>query len=262
MHRMGTVANVLRYITGPEETNHLIVQGESRFRVLEFLDGWPFMVARVELISEPETAGTEIEARFINLRQQALETVALMPQAPQGLANAIQNIGSAASLADMTAAYMDISTDEKQDILETIVLEQRLDKVLALMAKRLEVLRLSAEIGKGVQEKMGNRQREHLLREQLAEIQRQLGEEEGNSAEIAELRKAVEEAGMPEEVEKQALRELRRLEKMPDAAAEYGMIRTYLDWLVELPWKAPEHKPIGIDEARKQLDAAPPQVKF
>ena len=255
MHAMGTVANVLRYITGPEETNHLIVQGESRFRVLEFLDGWPFMVARVELISEPETAGTEIEARFINLRQQALETVALMPQAPQGLANAIQNIGSAASLADMTAAYMDISTEEKQDILETIALEQRLDKVLALMAKRLEVLRLSAEIGKGVQEKMGNRQREHLLREQLAEIQRQLGEEEGNSAEIAELRKAVEEAGMPEEVEKQALRELRRLEKMPDAAAEYGMIRTYLDWLVELPWKAPEHKPIGIDDARKQLDA-------
>ncbi len=256
MYSMGTVANVLRYISGTDETNHLIVQGESRFRVLEFLEGWPFMVARVELISEPEAPGPEIEARFINLRQQALETVQLLPQAPQGLVNAIQNIASASALADMTAAYMDISTDEKQDILETIALEQRLDKVLALMAKRLEVLRLSAEIGKGVQEKLGNRQREHLLREQMAEIQRQLGEgEEGNSAEIVELKEALEKAAMPADVEKQALRELRRLERMPDAAAEYGMIRTYLDWLVELPWKAPEHKPIEIGDARSQLDA-------
>jgi len=255
MHRIGTVANVLRYITGPDETNHLIVQGESRFRVLEFLDGWPFMVARVELISEPETTGTEIEARFITLRAQALETVQLLPQAPQGLADAIQNIQSAAALADMTAAYMDISTDQKQELLETIALDRRLDKVLDLLAKRLEVLRLSAEIGKGVQEKLGNRQREHLLREQMAEIQRQLGEEEGNSAEIAELREALEKAGMPEDVEKQALRELKRLERMPDAAAEYGMIRTYLDWLTELPWKAPEHKPIEIAAARAQLDA-------
>jgi ATP-dependent Lon protease len=256
MHRMGTIANVLRYITGPDENNHLIVQGESRFRVIEFLDGWPFLVARIELITEPEDKSPEIEARFINLRQQALETVQLLPQAPQGLANAITNIQSPAALADMTAAYMDISTDEKQELLETVALDKRLDKVLALLAKRLEVLKLSAEIGKGVQEKLGNRQREVLLREQLAEIQRQLGEgEEGNSAEIAELREALEKAGMPAEVEKQAMRELKRLERMPDAAAEYGMIRTYLDWLVELPWKAPEHKPIEIDDARKQLDA-------
>ncbi len=254
MHRTGTVANVLRYITGPDEQNHLIVQGESRFRVIEFLDGWPFMVARIELITEPESAGPEIEARFINLRQRALETVKLLPQAPQGLADAIQNMKSAASLADMTAAYLDISTEEKQDILETTALDKRLDKVLALLAQRLEVLKLSAEIGKGVQEKLGTRQREHMLREQMAEIQRQLGEEEGNSAEIAELRETLEKAGMPEDVEKQALRELKRLERMPDAAAEYGMIRTYLDTLVDLPWKAPESPVIEIAAAREQLD--------
>ena len=255
MHRMGTVANVLRYITGTDETNHLIVQGEQRFRVIEFLDGWPFLVARIERIAEPETKGAEVEARFINLRQQALETVGLMPQAPQGLREAIQNIASAAALADMTAAYLDISTAQKQEILETVALPPRLDRVLALLAQRLEVLRLSAEIGKGVQEKLGTRQREHLLREQMAEIQRQLGEDEGNSAELAELREAIEKAGMPEDVEKQALRELRRLERMPDAAAEYGMIRTYLDTLIELPWKTPEHKPIEIDTAREQLDS-------
>lgn len=255
MHRMGTVANVLRYITGPDESNHLIVQGESRFRVLEFLHGWPFLVARIERIEEPSTKGAEIEARFINLRKQALETVQLLPQAPQGLSDAIQNIASAASLADMTAAYLDITTEEKQEILETVALDRRLDRVLALLAQRLEVLRLSAEIGRGVQEKLGNRQREHLLREQMAEIQRQLGEDEGNSAEIAELRDAIAKAGMPEDIEKQATKELRRLERMPDGAAEHGIIRTYLDWLTELPWATPDPKPIDIAQAREQLDA-------
>ncbi|WP_340313490.1 endopeptidase La [Rhizorhabdus argentea] len=255
MHRMGTVANVLRYITGPDETNHLIVQGESRFRVIEFLHGWPFLVARIERIEEPPTKGAEIEARFINLRNQALETVQLLPQAPQGLRDAIQNIASAASLADMTAAYLDISTDEKQEILETVALDRRLDRVLALLAQRLEVLRLSAEIGRGVQEKLGSRQREHLLREQMAEIQRQLGEDEGNSAEIAELRDAIAKAGMPEDIEKQATKELRRLERMPDGAAEHGIVRTYLDWLTELPWATPDPKPIDIVQAREQLDA-------
>lgn len=255
MHRMGTIANVLRYITGPDETHHLIVQGETRFRVVEFLDGWPFLVARIERIEEPAPEGNEVEARFINLRNQALETVGLLPQAPQGLADAIRTIAAPGALADLTAAYLDIGANEKQDILETVALQPRLDKVMALLAQRLEVLRLSAEIGKGVQEKLGNRQREHLLREQMAEIQRQLGEDEGNSAEIAELREAIAGAGMPEEVEKQATKELRRLERMPDGAAEHGIIRTYLDWLTELPWALPAHKDIDIAEARAQLDA-------
>ena len=255
MHRMGTVANVLRYITGRDETHHLIVQGKTRFRVVEFLDGWPFLVARIEPIAESEEKGAEIEARFINLRRQALETVELLPQAPQGLNDAIQNIGSAATLADMVAAYLDVTTDEKQEILETVALKQRLDKVANLLAQRLEVLRLSAEIGRDVQEKLGNRQREVLLREQMAAIQRQLGDDEGNSAEIAELKEAIAKAGMPEEIEKQATRELHRLERMPDGAAEHGIIRTYLDWLTELPWKLPEEKPIDIVAARAQLDA-------
>jgi ATP-dependent Lon protease len=255
MHRTGTVANVLRYVTAPDGGHHLIVQGESRFRVKEFLNGWPFLVARIERIEEPSGEGKDVEARLLTLRNQALETVQLLPQAPPGLADAIQNINSPGSLADMTAAYLDIPSDQKQDILETIALVPRLDKVMGILAQRLEVLRLSAEIGKGVQEKLGSRQREHLLREQMAEIQRQLGEDEGNSAEIAELREAIARAGMPEEVEKQATKELRRLERMPDGAAEHGIIRTYLDWLTELPWALPEHKEIDIGEARAQLDA-------
>ena len=252
---MGTIANVLRYVTAPDNTHHLIVQGETRFRIVEFLEGWPFLVARITRVAEPETTGPEIEARLINVRRQALETIELLPQAPQELADAIRNIASAATLADTIAAYLDIGADQKQEILETIALDTRLDKVSRLLAQRLEVLRLSAEIGRDVQETLGSRQREALLREQMAAIQRQLGEDEGTAAEIAELTEKIGKAGMPAEVEAQARKELRRLERMADGAAEHGIIRTYLDWLTELPWQIPEEKPIDIGEARAILDA-------
>lgn len=254
MHVVGTVGNVLRYVTGQDDNHHLIVQGDQRFRVIEFLSGWPYLVARIERIAEPETEGPEIEARLINLRRQAVETVELLPNAPQGLSDTIQNVPSAKTLADMVAAYLDLKTEEKQDILETIALDQRLDKVSRLLAQRIEVLRLSAEIGRDVQEQLGSRQREVLLREQMAAIQRQLGEDDGKSAEVAELAEAITKAEMPEEVEAQARKELRRLERMPEGAAEHGIIRTYLDWLIELPWKRPEPKPIDITQARAILD--------
>src|SRR5690606_23126504 len=146
MYRMGTLANVLRYVTAPDDTHHLIVQGEARFRVIEFLEGWPFLVARIEQVAESEETAPEIEARLINLRKQALETVQLLPQAPQGLGEALQNIPSASTLADTVAAYLDLEPAQKQDILETIALMERLDKVSHLLEQRLQVLRLSAEI--------------------------------------------------------------------------------------------------------------------
>jgi len=255
LYGIGTLANVLRYVTAPDDTHHLILQGEARFRVVEFLEGWPFLVARISRITDAEPTGPEIEARLINLRRAALETVELLPQAPQGLAEAIGNIASAATLADTVAAYIDISTEQKQEILETTALGARLDMVARLLAQRLEVLRLSAEIGRDVQQTMGSRQREALLREQMAAIQRQLGEDDGKSAEIAELTEKIEKAAMPAEVEASARKELRRLERMPDGAAEHGIIRTYLDWLTELPWALPAEKPIDIAEARTVLDA-------
>ncbi|MDE2301992.1 MAG: endopeptidase La [Sphingomonadales bacterium] len=255
MHGVGTIANVLRYVTAPDDKHHLIVQGEARFRIVEFLPGWPFLVARIARIAEPTDDGPEIEARLLNLRRQALETIALLPQAPQGLAEAIGNIASAAALADMVAAYLDITAEEKQELLETVALAARLDKVLLLLAQRLEVLRLSAEIGRDVQEHVGSRQREAMLREQMAAIQRQLGEDDGKGAEIAELAGRIAAAGMPAEVETAARKELRRLERTPDGAAEQGMIRSYIDWLVELPWALPEPKPIDIAAARASLDA-------
>ncbi len=256
MHRMGTVANVVRYITGQDGANHLICQGEQRFQVLEFLSGWPFMVARVLRIPESTTRTPEVEARFLHLRGQALESVELLPQAPAELANAIQGIESPGALADLTVSYMDIKPEEKQEILETVDVAARMEKVSKLLAQRIEVLRLSAEIGKQTKAALDERQREVLLREQMAAIQKQLGEgEEGKAEELAELEKKIADAGMPKDVEDQARKELRRLQRMPEAQGEYGMVRTYLDWLIELPWKLPEEQPIDIAEARRILDA-------
>jgi ATP-dependent Lon protease len=255
MHRMGTLANIVRYITTPDGAHHLVCQGEQRFQIVEYLSGWPFLVARVLRIPEAETRTSEIEARFVNLKAQAVEAIQLLPQVPADLLAAIQSIEAPPALADLAAAYMDIKPEEKQEILETVDIAARMDKVSRMLAHRIEILRLSQEIGRQTKAALDERQREVLLREQMAAIQRQLGEgEEGKAAEIAELDKAITDAGMPKEVEDQARKELRRLQRMPEAAGEYGMVRTYLDWLIELPWKLPEEKPIDIAQARRILD--------
>jgi ATP-dependent Lon protease len=255
MHRMGTLANIVRYITAPDGSHHLVCQGEQRFQIAEFLSGWPFFVARVLQIPEPEVKTAEVEARFVNLKAQTLEAIQLLPQAPPDLLAAIQSIEGPSALADLATAYMDVKPEEKQEILETVDISIRMDKVSRLLAHRIEVLRLSQEIGRQTKAALDERQREVLLREQMAAIQRQLGEgEEGKAAEMAELDKAISNAGMPKEVEDHARKELRRLQRMPEAVGEYGMVRTYLDWLIELPWKLPEDKPIDIAEARRILD--------
>src|ERR1700735_5777220 len=150
---------------------------------------------------------------------------------------------------------MDATSDDKQEIWETVESGARMDRVSRLLAHRIEVLRLSQEIGRETKASIDSRNREVLLREQMAAIQRQLGEaDEGKSAEIAELEKAITNAHMPKEVDDQARKELRRLQRMPEAAGEYGMVRTYLDWLGDLPWALPEGTPVDIAGARRILD--------
>jgi ATP-dependent Lon protease len=255
MHRMGTIANIVRYITAPDGTNHLVCQGEQRFQIGEYLSGWPFLVARVVQIPEPGVRTPEIEARFVDLKAKTIEAIQLLPQVPADLLAAVQSIEAPPALADLAIAYMDVKPEEKQEILETVDIAVRMEKVSRLLAHRIEVLRLSQEIGRQTKVALDERQREALLREQMAAIQRQLGEgEDGKAAEMAELDAAIAKAGMPKDIEDQARKELRRLQRMPEAAGEYGMVRTYLDWLIELPWALPEEKPIDIGEARKILD--------
>ncbi len=255
LHRMGTVANIVRYVTAPDGSHHLVCQGDERFQALEFLSGWPFLVARVLRVADEEPKTPEIEARFLNLQRQTVEALELLPQAPAEMIVAVQSVRSPGALADLATAYMDLKPDEKQEILETTDVSARVDKVSRLLGHRIEVLRLSQEIGRQTKAALDERQREVLLREQMAAIQRQLGEgEQGKAQEMAELGQAIAKAQMPKEVEEQARKELRRLERMPEAAAEYGMVRTYLDWLIELPWQLPEEQPIDIGQARKILD--------
>jgi ATP-dependent Lon protease len=254
--RVGTVAGILRYVTTPDGSHHIVCQGQARFQVLEYLFGYPFLAARVQRVAEPAESNKEIEARFLQLKTRAAEALELMPQTPPEFVATVQTMKSPGTLADLVAGFMDATPAEKQGVLETVDLEQRLDVVLQLLANRIEVLKLSKQIDERTKASIDERQREYLLREQMKAIKKELGEgeEEGTAAEIAELRKAIAESGMPEEVEKQATKELKRLERMSEASAEYSMVRTYLDWLTELPWKDPEADRIDMAEARGILD--------
>src|SRR5205823_1625945 len=213
LNRICTVANIVRYITAPDDTHHIICQGVQRARILDFLPGTPFLAARVLHIPEPTTSSPEIEARFINLQRQAIEAIQLLPQVPPELVALFQSTTSPAALADLATSYMDIKPEDKQEILETIELSARMDKV-----------------------------------------SRHLAEGDGKSQEVAELNEAITKAQMPPEAESQARKEVRRYERMPEGAAEAGMVRSYLDWLIELPWALPPEKTIDIPEARRILD--------
>jgi len=255
LYRVATIANIVRYITAPDGTHHIVCQGVQRARILDFLPGTPFPAARFQQIPEPTTTSPEIEARALNLQRQAIEAIELLPQAPPELAAMFQGTSAPGALADLATSFMDIKPQDKQEVLETIDLALRVEKVSKHLAERLEVLRISKEIGQQTRASFDERQREAILREQMATIQRQLGEGDGKAAEVTELTAAIAKAKMPPEAEAHAKKELRRYERMPEAAGEAGMVRTYLDWLIELPWALPEEKPIDIKEARAILDA-------
>ena len=254
LYPVGAEARLLRYVTGRDGSHHAIVQGIGRVRLTASVDDRAYPAVTVERIAEPDATGPEIEARAHRLRERALETLRLIEQVPPELVATVQSVEPAGMLADLVTSLIDLPAAEKQTILETVDLRERLDGVLWRLSYRLEVLRLSADIGNRTRQTMEGRQREFMLREQLKQIQKELGDEEGGSPELADLRRALEKAGLPEEVDRQAQRELRRLERMPEGGPESGMVRTYLEWLSELPWSLAEDKPIDIGHARQVLD--------
>jgi ATP-dependent Lon protease len=254
LHRVGTAASIVRFITAPDGTHHLVAQGEERFTVLDYVSRNPFPVARIEAHREPTVLDRETEARGLNLRDRALEAVQLLPQAPGELVNAIRGIESIPALADMVASFMDLKTAEKQEILATFDVKTRLDRVLTLLGRRIEVLKVSRQIDERTREAFDERQKEAVLRERLRQIQKELGDTDTSSAEIEDLKKSVKDAGMPAEVAEQAEREIKRLERMPDGAAEYSMTRNYLDWLLAMPWSKVDPETVDIEQARTILD--------
>jgi ATP-dependent Lon protease len=254
LHRVGTVASIVRFVTAADGTHHLIAQGEQRFTVLDYVSHDPFLVARIETHREPAVNDRDVEARGLTLRERAIEASQLLPQAPGELVNAIRAIESVATLADVVASFMDLKFTEKQEILATFDLKARLDRVLALLNRRIEVLKVSRQIDERTREAFDERQKEAVLRERLHQIQKELGEGGRGGAEAEDLKKAIADAKMPAEAEEQALRELARLERMPEGAAEYSMTRNYLDWLIAMPWSTIDPEQLDIERARTILD--------
>ncbi len=253
LYEVGTSATVVRYITAPDGSHHVIAQGESRFRVIEFVRTSPYLVARVERIEEPAIENDkEVQARVLNLKSQAHHVLSLLPQKPEDLDQAIENAEDPSALTDLVATFMDITLREKQEILETSALIERMDRVTEKLAERVEVLSISAELREKAHGKMEKAQREYYLREQLRQIQKELGE--GNSVEQEELAEAITRSRMPAAVKKEARRDLSRLERMHESAAEAGMLRSYLECLLELPWSKKTRDNLEIARAAKILD--------
>ncbi|WP_144138158.1 endopeptidase La [Paraburkholderia sp. BCC1884] len=257
LYTVGTVANVLRYVTSPQDgAHHLVCQAIERFRLIEPVTNLGFRAARVELLPDSTQRDSAIDARVLVLKQRAGEMIGLLPNAGAELIKALDSIEAPGMLADTVAGLLDIPLERKQDILETLELCKRLDKVLDAVAGRIEVLRLSLEIGEQTRGRLDQRQREMMLREQLRTIEHELGENVESKEEVRKLAGAIGNAHMPPETGSHARKELARLERMPEASGEYSISLNYLEWLTELPWQLPEGAPIDIGRARQILDEA------
>jgi ATP-dependent Lon protease len=252
---VGTAADVLRMYSLPEGQRQVIIQGRQRFEIAEFIETDPFLVARVTLVEENAPQSKEFQARIINLRQEAGKALALLPEPMMELKSTIERIDNPLALIDIIASTLDLPLDEKQELLATLDPEQRAQTVAEKLARQISLLELSKKIGDQTKQSLDQAQRQFFLREQLKAIQKELGEGSGENVEAEELRKKITEAKMPAAVETEVLRELSRFERMPEMAAERSMIRTYLDWMVELPWSVSSEEQIDLPRARAILDA-------
>jgi ATP-dependent Lon protease len=254
LHRVGTAAVIQKLLKFPDGTIRILVNGLQRIRLTRVVRAEPYLVADVEALSEVTAASVEIEALTKNLVNQIGRMLSLMPIASDELGVALLNVESPGRLADMAAALLVRDTALKQEYLETLSVEERLRKLTRQISRDIEVLELGSKIQQQVQDEMEKGQREFVLRQQLKAIQKELGEGDETEAEIARLREAIEKAGMPPAVKEAADRELKRLGTMSPAAAEQVVVRTYLDWLIALPWSKETKDAIDIKEARTILD--------
>ncbi|MBC8451147.1 MAG: endopeptidase La, partial [Planctomycetes bacterium] len=258
LHKVGTLIEILRYVTAPDGTHHVVAQGAGRFRIDSYTSDSPYFTAKTTPIPEVDPSSfniderRDLQARFLALKAQAHEALSLLPQAPEDLDAAIENAPSPGVLADLVATFMDVPPEEKQAVLETVDLKERLKRVTLKLSELTAVLQMSSDIRDETKGNLEKAQREYFLREQLRTIQKELGE--GASVEIGELSEQIANAGMPEDVEAAARKELARLERIPEAATEYSMVRTYLDWMIELPWSKSSEDQIDLAEAAKILD--------
>ncbi|HEX3608195.1 MAG TPA: endopeptidase La [Solirubrobacterales bacterium] len=255
LYEVGVVGVVARMLKVPDGTLRILVQGTQRVRLGPYVAEQPYLVARIGELSDVVEEGPELEALTRNVQRTFSEIIEQIPYLPEELQMAVANLDDPAALAHLIAGALRISTEEKQRLLEELDVVARLRHLSQILARELEVVQLGTQIQTQVQSEIDKGQREFFLRQQLKAIQDELGETDEQQAEVNELREKIEAAKLPEHAQKAADRELSRLEKLPPAAAEHGVIRTYLEWLTELPWSAETEDNLDIAHARTVLDA-------
>jgi len=253
LYTIGTLAKIAQVIRLQDGTIRAIVQGRRRIRLLDLLQTDPHLEARVEIIDDETEKTLEVEALMASIHGQIEQYVSSGAPVPPEVAVAARNISDGGLLADMTAYSPEMTTEQRQELLETVDVADRLRLASQFLAKQIEVLELKGRIQSEVKSEMDKTQREYILREQMKAIQKELGEDDPAVAEASDLRERVEASAMPEEVKAKALKEVDRLSRIPSASPEQGVIRTYVDWLVSLPWGIETDDNLDLDEAEKIL---------
>ncbi|HEY8668311.1 MAG TPA: LON peptidase substrate-binding domain-containing protein, partial [Tepidisphaeraceae bacterium] len=257
LHTVGSAAMILKLFKLPDGNQSIIVHGLTRFRLLELIQSEPFSMARVEVLEDILPEGAALDALVASVRQQANRVIELSPNTPDEAAQVLNSISNPSALADFLAANLQAEATEKQRMLEELDVEKRLRMIAARLATQLDVLELQSKIQSQVKENIDKSQRRYYLQEQMKAIRKELGEQDaagGGGSEVEQLRQKLDAAKLPENVMKEANRELNRLEAIPSASPEYGVIRTYLQILSELPWALTTEDKLDLPEARRILD--------
>jgi ATP-dependent Lon protease len=254
LYMVGCAARILKVIKLAKDNFSVILQGVSRFEVSAFDGAEPVLAAKVRSVPDPTSSDVELDALVMNLKDIAKRVVKLMPELPKEAGALVDSVTEAGHLADLITSHLELEVGEKQDVLETFDLKTRTRKVLQFLSRQLEVLKVRERINTQVQEEMGRNQREYVLRQQLKAIKEELGELDDGGGDLDEFAEKITKAKMPEEAEKVSRKQLDRLKGMQPSSAEYTVTRTYLEWLVELPWSISTEDHIELPEVRRCLD--------
>lgn len=255
LYGMGCAARLVKLVKASKDNFSVVVQGLSRVRLNEYTQSLPYLRARISAVDDINTNQVEVEALTMSLKKTAREVLRLIPELPPSAAELLERVEDAGVLADLIASNVEASVEEKQGVLETVELVARMRRVLELLSRQLEVLKLSNKISSQVKGEMSKTQREYYLRQQLKAIKDELGEGDDSDDDLAELEARVNDAQLPEDADKAARKEIRRLRNMSPSQAEYTVARTYLEWLCDLPWNKASEDKIDLKEVRDILDA-------
>jgi ATP-dependent Lon protease len=254
LYPVGCAARVLKALKHSSGNYSLILQGLVRIRLSDMTQTTPYLRAKIQRVESPSLEDVEAEALAMSLRDVAKQVIQLMPELPREAASLIDSIQAPGALADLVAANLDAPVEEKSQLIETVDIKERIRKVLRLLTRQLEILKMRERINSQIKEEMGKNQREYVLRQQLKAIKEELGEDEGDQGDLDGLEERISKAELPSEADQVAKKQLKRLRTMQVGSAEYTVVRTYLDWILDLPWHESTEDNMEISEVRQVLD--------